>query len=80
MTHVHVVVDAEEEPEKVMNAFKVWASRRLNEMEGTSSDKRRWARHGSTRWLWKEESVRAAVKYVIEEQGERMEVYEEPGR
>jgi hypothetical protein len=80
MTHVHVVVDAEQSPEKLMNAFKVWASRKLNEAEGAPSDKRRWARHGSTRWLWKEESVNAAVKYVIEEQGERMEVYQEPGR
>jgi hypothetical protein len=32
MTHVHAVVDAESKPENVMNAFKSYASRRLNQM------------------------------------------------
>jgi hypothetical protein len=35
----------------------------------------RWARHGSTRWLWKDEDVRQALRYVIEEQGEPMALF-----
>jgi hypothetical protein len=34
------------------------------------------SRHGSTRYLWKEEHVSAAVQYVAFEQGEAMAVYQ----
>ena len=49
--HVHTVVEAEAEPERVMNDFKAYASRRLNRMSLDHPDRKRWARHGSTRWL-----------------------------
>ena len=62
-THVHVVVEAEVVPERVLNAFKAHASRRLNERDG--GPRKRWAHHGSTRWLWKDRDVRAAIEYVI---------------
>jgi REP element-mobilizing transposase RayT len=71
-SHVHVVVEADEEPERVLNDFKSYASRRLNEVE---PERRRWARHGSTRWLWNPKHVSAAMQYVFEEQGEPMERY-----
>jgi REP element-mobilizing transposase RayT len=67
--HLHVVVEAEDEPERVLNDFKAHASRRLNEVEPA---RRRWARHGSTRWLWSPKHVSAAMQYVLEEQGEPM--------
>ena len=73
--HVHVVVEAEVRPEKVMNAFKSYASRGLNRLGGDESDRKRWAHHGSTRWLWKDQDVREALRYVIEEQGEPMAVF-----
>jgi REP element-mobilizing transposase RayT len=73
MTHVHAVVDADVEPEKVMNDFKAYASRRLNRLEPRV---RRWARHGSTRYLWDREQVSAAIRYVIGGQGEVMAVFE----
>jgi REP element-mobilizing transposase RayT len=79
-THVHVVVDAGRAPEFVMNAFKSRASRLLNQSGLEPQLRKRWARHGSTRWLYKPESVDGAVKYVLDEQGERMSVYEEPPR
>jgi len=31
--------------------------------------------HGSTRWLWRDEDVKSAMEYVVEEQGEAMEVF-----
>ena len=74
--HLHLVVDAEERPERVMTALKAYASRRLNRIEAEGRNRRRWARHGSTRWLWTREAVSAAIRYVLEEQGAPMEVFQ----
>jgi REP element-mobilizing transposase RayT len=73
--HVHVIVEAEVPPEKVMNEFKSYASRELNRMGCDRLERRRWARHGSTRWLWKDQEVRDAIRYVIDEQGKPMAVF-----
>lgn len=73
--HVHVVVNGEPSPERIMNDLKSFASRRLNELGFEGADRKRWARHGSTRWLWNREAVLAAVEYVVDKQGERMAVY-----
>lgn len=75
-THVHTVVDAEVPPERVMSDFKVHASRRLNRMSLDEPNRKRWARHGSTRWLWQPQHVSAAIQYVVAEQGEVMAVFE----
>ena len=74
-THVHAVVGAEIQPEPIMNAFKSYASRRLNRQSPDKPHRNRWARHGSTLWLWKDENVRQAIQYVVEEQGEAMAVF-----
>src|SRR6266498_1875166 len=50
--HVHTVVEAEVPPERVLSDFKAYASRRLNRMRLDQPNRKRWARHGSTRWLW----------------------------
>jgi hypothetical protein len=68
-THVHAVVEAESDPERVLNDFKAYASRKLNDVE---PERKRWARHGSTRWLWNPRQASAAMQYVLEEQGEAM--------
>lgn len=73
--HVHVIVEAEVLPEKVMNDFKAYASRALNQLGRDESGQRRWARHGSTRWLWKDQDVREAIRYVVDQQGEPMAVF-----
>jgi len=73
--HVHIVVEAEARPERIMNDFKSYASRRLNDLSADPSNRKRWARHGSTRWLWNDQSVREAIRYVAEKQGEPMEVF-----
>jgi REP element-mobilizing transposase RayT len=73
--HVHVVTQAEVQPEKVMNDFKSYASRSLNRLGRDGSDRKRCARHGSTRWLWKDKDVQDAIRYVVEEQGEPMAVF-----
>ena len=73
--HVHAIVEAEARPERIMNEFKSYATRELNRLGGEAPDRKRWARHGSTRWLWSEEDVRHALQYVIEEQGEPMALF-----
>jgi REP element-mobilizing transposase RayT len=73
--HVHTVVDAEAPPERVMGDFKAYASRRLHGILD-ERNRKRWAQHGSTRWLWKPEHVSAAIQYVVAEQGEAMSVFQ----
>jgi REP element-mobilizing transposase RayT len=68
----HVVVSAEPAPERVMNDLKSYASRRLNEAGFDSRERKRWTRHGSTRYLWDEEAVGRACLHVWERQGEPM--------
>jgi REP element-mobilizing transposase RayT len=74
--HVHMVVEAEAPPERVMNDVKSYASRRLNRTDLDGPARKRWARHGSTRWLWKSEHVSEAIRYVVDEQGDPMSVFE----
>jgi REP element-mobilizing transposase RayT len=75
-THIHVIVGAEVRPERIMNDLKSFVSRCLNEKKLDRPTCKRWARHGSTRWLWKHEDVRAAIRYVIDQQGPPMAVFE----
>ena len=75
VAHVHGVVEAAAAPEAIMNAWKAYASRRLNETGVDSPDRKRWARHGSTRYLWTDDDLAAAVHYVLYEQGEPLDTY-----
>jgi REP element-mobilizing transposase RayT len=63
--HVHVVVTAPVPPEQVMNQFKAWCSRRLNECGGTRR-KHWWTYHGSTKWINDEAYLQNAIRYVLE--------------
>lgn len=74
--HVHLVVEGEARPERIMNDLKAYASRCLNQRGWDEPARKRWARHGSTRWLWKPEHVSAAIRYVVDGQGEAMAVFE----
>jgi REP element-mobilizing transposase RayT len=76
---VHVVVEAEARPERVMNDLKSFASRCLNRKALDGPDRKRWAWHGSTRWLWKREEVSAAIEYVVERQGDPLAVFQASG-
>ena len=55
--HVHLVVEADARPERIMNDLKSYASRYLNGIGLDEVHRKRWARHGSTRWLWKPQSL-----------------------
>lgn len=67
--HVHVVVTAGATPERVMNDFKAWATRRLREADLVGCDAAVWGRHGSTRYLNTQNAVERAIHYVKHNQG-----------
>jgi len=74
-SHVHLIVDADVTPERVMNDLKSYASRVLNLRGFDAPGRKRWARHGSTRRLYERARVMAAVEYVLKKQGEPMAVF-----
>ena len=75
-THIHVVIQALVASEKVMNDLKSYASRSLNNAGFENSDRKRWTRHGSTKYLWKVNDLENTIHYVLHEQGDPMAVYE----
>ena len=70
--HVHIIVGGSANPDKMMVDFKAWCSRRVRETLGEPNGRERWIEHGSTRYLWTEETLRAKIEYVLNGQGEPM--------
>ncbi len=75
-THVHIVVYAAAEPEKVLGKFKAYSSRALNQRFG--GQVKRWSRHGSTVYLWDTHQLAGAIDYVVHGQGPAMSCYLNP--
>jgi REP element-mobilizing transposase RayT len=76
--HVHLVVTGAQTPERMMNDFKSYASRALNASGFEDRNRKRWTRHGSTRYINDERYLAAATNYVLNKQGEPMERWPEP--
>jgi REP element-mobilizing transposase RayT len=62
--HGHAVVSAAIKPEKIVNDFKVYATRRLRSEGLCGPEEKIWSRGASTRYLWKPRHVLGAVDYV----------------
>ena len=62
--HVHVVVDGNAGPDKMMRDFKAYATRRLRELRELEQDRPVWTEGGSTKYLWTDKSLAAAIEYV----------------
>jgi hypothetical protein len=62
------------EARKDDGGFKSYATRAFRAKASYQRD-RFWADHGSTRYLWNEMSLKAAVEYVLDGQGRRMECF-----
>lgn len=72
--HVHVVVSAHGyTPEVALQQFKQWCTRRLRARGLFSEDQLIWTDHGSTPYLWDEQSVAYAMDYVANRQGAALE-------
>jgi REP element-mobilizing transposase RayT len=69
--HVHAVIayDGTFGPDFMLNSLKARATRCLRSARLYAPDDRVWTRHGSTRYLWNNEDVEAAVDYVLNNQG-----------
>ena len=67
--HVHLVVGASQQPERVMTSLKSWATRAIRD-RGMRVE-RVWSRHGSTKYLMTEDSVERACIYVAELQDQK---------
>jgi len=67
--HVHLIVECSALPERAMNDFKIYATRRMVAARILPTGTRPWARHGSTRPLWTDKDVEDAWTYVIHGQG-----------
>jgi REP element-mobilizing transposase RayT len=69
--HVHAVVSiGVAKPERALNAFKAYATRRIRKDRNWAHRHSPWADKGSERYLWNERSLALAIDYVINGQGE----------
>jgi REP element-mobilizing transposase RayT len=70
--HVHTVVSAEVDSEKVLTALKANATRHLRQKALWLHNFTPWARKGSRRNLWNEQSITRAIAYVLYGQGDEL--------
>jgi len=70
--HVHVVLSCGVHPKEAMKQFKAWGTRRLREAGHVGADEPVWTEGGSRRWLWDADSLRRAIEYVSEYQGDEL--------
>jgi REP element-mobilizing transposase RayT len=76
--HVHTVVSAPMKPERIADAFKAFATKRLRENGLVEPEIQLWSRGRSRRYLWKPRHVVLAIDYVLYGQGdEPFEIPEE---
>jgi len=69
--HAHFVVSAADTPPKKIRAnVKAWATRCLK-MQFDAQRENWWAERGSIRWLWGEDDLEGAIRYVTEAQDRR---------
>ncbi len=68
--HVHAVVSAMCKPDRVLNALKANATRKMRESGCWFSGETPWVRRGSKRYLWSEKDLDNAIAYVTYDQGE----------
>jgi len=76
--HVHIVVRSKQSIERAMNDCKAVASRDLNLAFPGERGRKRWTRHGSTRYLWTIEQLEQKIDYTLNQQGEPMERFPKP--
>jgi REP element-mobilizing transposase RayT len=76
--HLHIIAHAEGDPDKVMEDYKAYCTRRLREAGFEPGRRHRWTEGGSKRYLWNSEQLQPAIRYVLVDQGEWMEVFVAP--
>ncbi|MCG3185407.1 MAG: hypothetical protein ICCCNLDF_03638 [Planctomycetes bacterium] len=70
--HVHALVQANAEAEKLLGDFKRYATRRLRVEELIEPDRPVWTDGGSTIYVWDRESFNRIDRYIRYGQGENL--------
>lgn len=74
--HIHIVVSGNAKPEKIMTDFKAYATRAIKDSNDNQKLIRKyWSQHGSTKYLWTEESLASTIEYVKNRQGKIMSLW-----
>ena len=68
--HAHAVVSAQMKPERIADAFKAFATKKLREENLVNKELKIWSRGRSRRYLWKPRHVELAINYVLYGQGD----------
>jgi REP element-mobilizing transposase RayT len=68
--HIHVVVAAIADEDRVLNDFKSYATRKMRENGVWAHDHSPWVNKGSKRKLWNDEHIFRASDYVLNGQGD----------
>lgn len=68
--HVHAVVSAQDKPERIADAFKAFATKKLREENLCGKELQIWSWGRSRRYLWKPRHVELARDYVLFGQGD----------
>ncbi len=63
--HAHAVVTAQTKPERIADALKAFATKKLREENLVSSELKIWSRGRSRRYLWKPRHLELAIDYVL---------------
>ena len=66
-THIHIVIAAQDAPERIMQTLKSWATRVLRERGHLVDHPHPWAEHGSSEYLFATTNVQRAVGYVLDD-------------
>jgi len=78
--HVHGIVEADATPGRVMNDWKAYATRSLRLAGLAGPDDIGWTHGGNARRIGSPDGLRQALRYVLEGQGDPLEVYYTAGR
>ena len=65
--HAHIVIEAKNDPKRMLSGVKAAATKQLREAGLFAATATIWTRGGSRRYLWKEDDVQAAKRYVREQ-------------
>jgi REP element-mobilizing transposase RayT len=68
--HVHAVVSAQTKPERIVDSFKAYSTRKLRLEKQFDTKLQIWSRGKSRRYLWKPKHVGLAIDYVLYGQGD----------
>lgn len=68
--HVHTVVSAQAKPERIVDAFKAYSTKKLRKENLVSKQLQIWSRGRSRRYLWKPRHVELVIEYVLYGQGD----------